>query len=159
MNAVAPAVGHIAVDGDELIEPQGKIGAVGALHGEVGPERRRVPCDRGVARHQEIDDDIDVGSAVARRHGAHKLKAGQMLPLVVALLQERLDKLRVLAIAQGFRIQTQIHVQGSDMWHIGFAQQQPGNGATDHGELALVASEDLTDLDQHRSDHDRGASS
>ena len=35
--------------------------------------------------------------------------------------------------------------------------QQPGNGATDHGELALVASEDLTDLDQHRFDGDRGS--
>ena len=109
------------------------------------------------ARHQEVDDDIDVGSFVASGHGAHKLKAAQMLPLVVALLQERLDKLRVLAVPQGFRVQTEIHVQGSDMWHIGFAQQQPGNGATDHGELALVASEDLTDLDQHRFDGDRGA--
>ena len=43
------------------------------------------------------------------------------------------------------------------MRHIGFAQQQPGNGATDHGELALVASEDLADLNQHRSDRGRGA--
>ena len=149
--------GHIAVDGDKLIEPQGKVGAVGALHSEVGHERRRVPCDRDVARHQEIDDDIDIGSFVASGHGAHKLKAAQMLPLVVALLQKRLDKLHVLAIPQGFRIQTQIHVQGSDMRHVGLAQQQPGNGATDHGELALVASEDLADLDQHRFDRGRRA--
>ena len=34
---------------------------------------------------------------------------------------------------------------------------QPGNGATDHGELALVASEDLADLDQYRFDGDRGS--
>ena len=49
LNAVAPAVGHVAVDGDELIEPQGKVGTVGALHSEVGHERRRVLRDRGVA--------------------------------------------------------------------------------------------------------------
>ena len=157
MNAVASAVGHVAVDGDELKDTQGKVGAVGALHGKVGHERRRVPWDRNVTWHQEVDNDIDVISAVASGHGAYELKAGQMLPLVVALLQERLDKLRILSISQGFRIQTQIYVQGSDMWHIGFAQQQPGIGTIDHGELALVASEDLTDLDQHRLDGDRGA--
>ena len=43
------------------------------------------------------------------------------------------------------------------MRHIGRAEQQPGNGATDHGEFALVATEDLSDLDQHRFDGDRGA--
>ena len=137
------------------MEPQGKVGAVGALHGEVGHERRRVLRDRGVARYQEVDDDIDVGSVVASGHGAHELKAAQVLSLAVALSQEQLDKLRVLTITQRFRIQTQVHVQGSDMRHIGFAQQQPGNGATGHGELALVASEDLAYLDQHRLDGDR----
>ena len=36
------------------------------------------------------------------------------------------------------------------MWHIGLAEQQPGNGATDHGEPA-------SEGDQHRFDGDRGA--
>ena len=80
-----------------------------------------------------------------------------MLSLVVALLQERLDKLRIFAIGQSFRIEAEIHVQGPDMRHIGFAQQQPGNGATDHSEFALVTPEDLADLDQYRFDGGCGA--
>ena len=157
LDAAAPAVGHVAIDGDELIEPQGEVGSVGALHGEIGDDRRGVPCDGGVARHQEVHDDIDVCSPVASRHSAHKLKAAQSLPLVVSLFQKRLDKLSVLAIPQGFRIQAQVHVQGSDVWHIGFAQQEPGNSATDHGKLAAVAPEELADLDQYRSGSDRRA--
>ena len=80
-----------------------------------------------------------------------------MLWLMVTLLQERFDKLRIFAITQGFRIDTEIYVQGPDMRHFGFAQQQPGNGATDHGEFTLVASEDLANLDQYRFDRRCGA--
>ena len=105
-----------------MIELQGKVGAVGALNREVGHERRSILGDSGVAWHQEIDNDIDVGAAVAGGHGAHKLKAGPILSPVVTLPQERLDKLRVFAIAQGLRIETEIHVQGSDMRHVGFVQ-------------------------------------
>ena len=157
LNAVASTVGHVAVDGDELIEPQGEIRAVGALNREVGHERRSILRDRGVARHQEVDEDVDVGTAVAGGYGAHKLKGAPVLALAVTLPQEGVDKLRIFAVAQGLGIETEIHVQGSDMRHVRFVQQQPGDGATDHNELAPVAAEDLPDFDQHRPGGDRDA--
>lgn len=43
------------------------------------------------------------------------------------------------------------------MWHVGYVQQQPDNGSTYHSKLALVASEDLTNLDQYRFDSNRGS--
>ena len=74
LNAASSAVGHVSVDGDELVEPQSEIGAVGALNREVGHERRSILRDPGVARHQEVDKDVNVGAAVAGGYGAHKLK-------------------------------------------------------------------------------------
>lgn len=51
LNAIATAVRRFSIDGNKLIESQGKIGAVGPRHGEVAHKGRRVPCDCGVARH------------------------------------------------------------------------------------------------------------
>ena len=61
-------------------------------------------------RPEEIDDDVDVGTAVAGGHGTFQLKASQRLALTVALPQERVDKLRIFAIAERVRIQGEIHV-------------------------------------------------
>ena len=98
-----------------------------------------------------------ISAAVAGGHGADQLKAPQRLPLAVTLPQERLNELRILAIAQCLRIQGEIHVQGADMRHVRMVEQQPGNGAADDGELAPVAPQDLPDLHQNRSDGSGGA--
>ena len=108
-------------------------------------------------RPEEIDDDVDIGTAVAGGHGAFQLKASQRLALTVALPQERVDELRILAIAERVRIQGEIHVQGTDMRHVRLVEQQPGNGAADHRELSPVAPQDLPDLHQNRFDSYRGA--
>ena len=120
--------------------PQGQFRAVSALNREIGDQGRHVLGDRRVPRHQKIDDHIDIGTAVAGGDGTHELKAATVLPLAVTLPQEGIHEPRVVAVAQGLRIQGEIHVQGSDMRHVGTGQQQPGNGAADHGEPFPVAA-------------------
>lgn len=66
---------------------------------------------------------------------------------------EGFDEPGVFSVAQGGRIEAEVHVCGADVLHLGFAQQQPGNGATDDRKLAFEAAEDLADLDEHRPDH------
>ena len=70
----------------------------------------------------------------------------------VAVFLEGFDEPGVFTVAQGGRIETQVHVCGADMLHLGFAQQQPGNGAADDRKLAFEAAEDLADLDEYRLD-------
>ncbi len=65
---------------------------------------------------------------------------------------KRADQGRVLAVAERFRVQTDVHVERADMRHVLVGQQQPRNRAADDGELALEATEDLADLDQHGFD-------
>ena len=102
-----------------------------------------------VTRHQEVDDDVDVGTAILGRNGAYQLEAAQTDSLIVALCHQGFDESSVLSVAQRGRVETQVHVHGSAVGHVGLAQQQPGNGTADDRKLALEATEDLTDLDQH----------
>src|SRR5690606_18867338 len=56
---VPDAVGHAAIDGNELAESQGQVSAIRTLDSEARCQRRNVPHDLRLARHQEIDDDVD----------------------------------------------------------------------------------------------------
>ena len=49
-------------------------------------------------------------------------------------------------------MQREIDIGGADVRHFRLAQQEPRHGATDDGELALEAAEDLADLDQDALD-------
>ena len=49
-------------------------------------------------------------------------------------------------------MQREIDIGGADVRHFRLAQQEPRYGATDDGELALEAAEDLADLDQDALD-------
>ena len=153
----AAAVRHAAVDGDHLVEIQRQLGSVGALDGEVADQGRIVFRDHGVPGHQEVDDDVDRRPAVARPNRAGELESAQVGPLPIALTLEQLDKPRVLAVAEGFGMQRQIDIGGADVRHFGLAQEQPGDGAADDGELALEAAEDLADLDEDALDRRCGA--
>ena len=135
----------MTLDGHHLIELERQIGAVRTLDGKLADKRRCIPCDLGVARHQEIDDDVDVGPVVAGGDSAHELEAPQIVPLKVAMLLEGFDEPGVFAVAEGGRIEAEVHVCGADVLHLGFAQQQPGHGAADDRKLAFEAAEDLAD--------------
>ena len=139
------------------MEPQGEVRAVRTLHREVGDQRGRILRDGDVLRSEEVDDDVDIGTAVAGGHGAYELKAPQTLPLSVALLQERFDELRIFAIAQRLRVQGKIDIQSADVRHVRLVEQQPGDGAADDGKLSPVVPQDLPDLHQNRSDGNRRA--
>jgi hypothetical protein len=78
------------------------------------------------------------------------LEAPKSLALGIAMALKRADQGCVLAVAERFGVQADIHVERADMRHVLVGQQQPGNRATDDGELALEAAKDLADLDQHR---------
>ena len=65
---------------------------------------------------------------------------------------EGFDEPGVFTVAQGGRVEAEVHVCGADVLHLGFAQQQPGNGAADDRKLAFEAAEDLADLDEYRLD-------
>lgn len=60
VNAIAPTAGHVSFDGDHLIEPQREFGSIGTLDSKVAENWWRVLGDLRVARHQEVDDHIDV---------------------------------------------------------------------------------------------------
>ena len=154
-DTVAVTVGHLALYGHHLIEPERQIRAVRTLDGKLVDKRRCIPCDLGVARPKEIDDDVDFGPVIAGGDGAHELEAPQIVPLTVALLLKGFDKTNVLTAAQGSWIEVEVHVCGSDVPHLGFAQQKPGNGAADDRKLAFEAAEDLADLDEYRLDRRR----
>ena len=154
-NRVPSTIGHIAFDENVLMELERQVGTVGALDGELGDERGRVSCDVRVARHQEVDDDIDLRSVVPRGHGSHELEAPEVASLAVAVFAERVDKIHVFAVAQGGGIETEVYVGGADVRHVGFGEQQPGHGAADDGEFASEAAQDLADLNQHGLDGPR----
>ncbi len=80
---------------------------------------------------------------------AHELKAAQFLPLFIAMTTQRVDERGVLAVAQCFGIQADIDVERADVRHLLVAEQQPGNGPTHDGELALEGTKNLAHLDQH----------
>ena len=65
----------MALDGHHLIRPERQIHAVRTLNGKLADKRRCIPRDLGVAWHQEIDDDVDVGPTIIGWDGAHELKA------------------------------------------------------------------------------------
>ena len=98
------AVGHMAFDGDHLIEPERQIRAVRALNGKLADQRRRIFRDLGVSWHHEVDDDVDVGPVVPGRDSAHELKAPQIFPLKVAVFLQGFDKPNVFTVSQGGRI-------------------------------------------------------
>ena len=75
-----------------------------------------------VARHQEVHYDIDVGPVISGRYGASKLEAPQVVPLMVAVFLKGFDKSYIFAVAQGRRVETEVHVSGSGMRHVSFAQ-------------------------------------
>ena len=114
------------------------------LDGELADERRSVPHDLRVPGHREINDNVDVGPTVPCGYGAHQPNASKVVPLLVAILLEGFDRSYVLAIAQLRRIENKVHVSGSDMGHVGFAEQQPGYHAADDPEFAVEAGENLT---------------
>jgi hypothetical protein len=86
----------------------------------------------------------------AARHLTHQLKSPEFPPLLVAVAHQGLDKRRIFAVAQGFRVEAEIDIDRADMGHVLIPQQQPRHRAADHGELALKAAEDLTDLHENR---------
>ena len=92
------------------------------------------------------------GPVVPGRDSAHELKAPQIFPLKVAVFLQGFDKPNVFTVSQGGRIEAEIDVSSTDMGHVGFAQQQPGNGAADDRKLAFEATEDLADLDEYGLD-------
>ena len=100
----------MALDCHNLTEPEHQIRAVCTKDGKLADERRYVPCDLGVARHQEFDDDVDIGPAVLGGSSAHELEAPQIVPLKVAVLLEGFDEPGVFADAQG---ETQVRVRGA----------------------------------------------
>src|ERR1044071_9235494 len=55
LNSIAIAIGHTALELDELWKEQRELGAGGALNGEIRYQRRGISNDGCVARHQEID--------------------------------------------------------------------------------------------------------
>ena len=121
---VLSTVWHVAVDGDNPMELDREFCAVRALYGKAADERYCVLFDLGLPWHQEVDDDINIRPTVASGNAPYELKTAQVCPLTIALPQKRVDELRVLAIAQGFGIQAQIHISGPDMAHILHRGQQ-----------------------------------
>ncbi len=139
------------------MEPERQIRAVRTLDGKPADKRRSIPCDLGVARHQEVDDDVDVWPVVPGGDSAHELEAPQIVPPEIAVFLEGFDEPGVFAVTQAGRMEAEVHVCGADVLHLGFAQQQPGNGAADYRKLPLEAAEYLTDLDECRLDRRCGS--
>ena len=129
-----------------------QVGAVGTLDRKLADEWRRVLHNLGVPRHEEVDDDVDVGAVILGGHRANELEGPQAVPLMVAMFLKGIDKSDVLAVAQRGRVKVEVDISRADMRHVSVAQQQPGNGAADNRKLALEAAEYLTDLDEHGSD-------
>ena len=152
LHAVGSAFGHRPRHGDQLVESHRQIGAIGPLHREVIDQRRIVLDDFRVTRHQEIDHDVDRFSTISRGNLANQLEAPKPLALGVSMALKRADQGCVLAVAERFRVQADVHVERADMRHVLVGQQQPRNRAADDGELALETAEYLTDLNQHGFD-------
>jgi len=75
-----------------------------------------------------------------------ELKPAKILALTVVMLHQRFDQACVLAIAQGFSIEPQVHVESADMGHLFVVQKQPRDSATDDRKLALKATQNLADF-------------
>ena len=121
---VLSTLGHVAVDGDNLMELDREFCAIRPLYGKAADKWHCVLFDLGLPWHQEVDDDIDIRPTVASGNGPYELKTAQVCSLTIALPLKRIDELCVLAIAQGFGIQAQIHIAGPDMAHVLHRGQQ-----------------------------------
>ena len=76
---------HRAGNRHQLIEAIGQIRAVRPLYGEVADQWWDILDDLGIARHQEIDDDVDGSAAISSRDLANELKAPKLLTLPIAM--------------------------------------------------------------------------
>ncbi len=131
---IPASIRHVSIDRDHLVESERQVGAASTLDGELADERRSVPRDLRVPGHQAINDNVDVGPTVPCGHGAHQLKASKVVPPSVAILLEGFDKPYVFTIAQLRRIEDKVHVPGSELGHVGFAEEQSGyHAAADRG--------------------------
>ncbi len=76
------------------------------------------------------------------------MEAATVFALLVAGAHQRLDQQGIFAIAQGFCVKAEVDVEGAHVGRVRVVEQQPRHSAADDGELALVAAEDLADLQQ-----------
>src|ERR1700693_4861165 len=110
-----------------------------------------------MARHQEINNDVDRGTIIRRGNLADKLEASKLFSLLIAMPSQSIDEHGIFTVAKCLGIKTKINVEGAYMRHIFIVQQQPRDGAANHGELSSEAPQDLPDLDQHALDGARCA--
>jgi hypothetical protein len=136
---------------------QRQIGSIGTLDGEIFDQRRLVLHNLGISRYEEVHNDINRVAPVRGRNLTDELKPAKVPSLTIIMLHQRFDQARILAIAQSFGIETQVHVESADVRHLFVVQKQPRDSAADDRKLALKAAENLADFQQDRFHRSRRA--
>jgi hypothetical protein len=88
------------------------------LYGKVADQGRGVLDDLRVARHQEIDHDVDRLPVISRGNLANQLEAPKPVALGVSVALKRTDQGCVLTVAERFCIQTNVHIERADVGHV-----------------------------------------
>jgi hypothetical protein len=111
-----------------------------------------------MARHQEVNDDINQRAAVLRVDLTHELKLLELGALAVSVLHQAFDKILVFVLVlKGVRVERDVDIERANMGHVLVFEKKPRNGAADDSELAFVAPEDLAHFNEDRFNRRRGA--